>query len=58
MLVRGLEREHVYEGKTNDVSDDGSMRSDPVAERLALRKIDWHILPLIFLYYMVSFLDR
>ena len=36
----------------------GSTISDPTAESVALRKVDWHILPLIFLLYMFSFLDR
>ena len=39
-------------------SEDTATPDDTAAERIALRKVDWHILPVIFLYYMISFLDR
>lgn len=33
--------------------------SDPaVDEARLLRKVDWHLLPILFLIYVVSFLDR
>ncbi|KAL8902125.1 MAG: hypothetical protein Q9207_004874 [Kuettlingeria erythrocarpa] len=38
-------------------SDDNSIDVDHAAERRALRKVDWHILPMIFLLYMFSFID-
>lgn len=31
---------------------------DPVAERRLLRKIDLHVYPILFVIYMLSFLDR
>lgn len=38
---------------------DGSLASlDPAAEKRALRKVDWHVLPVVFLFYLFSFLDR
>ncbi|KAL8987792.1 MAG: hypothetical protein Q9177_003044 [Variospora cf. flavescens] len=55
-----FKRSHTDVSSDNKVveSDDGSAKGDVVAERTALRKVDWHILPLIFLLYMFSFLDR
>lgn len=41
-----------------DGSENSSDDATVAAERAALRKLDWHILPMIFLLYMVSFLDR
>lgn len=32
--------------------------SDRAAEKAVLRRVDWHILPLITLIYMLAFLDR
>ncbi|KAL8922097.1 MAG: hypothetical protein Q9208_005407 [Pyrenodesmia sp. 3 TL-2023] len=46
-LAEGLE------GGSTDSTD-----SNAPAERVALRKVDWHIVPLIFLLNMFSFLDR
>lgn len=31
---------------------------DRAAEKAVLRRVDWHILPLITLIYMLAFLDR
>ena len=42
----------------HDDSENDSENSDGAAERAALRKVDWHVLPMVFLLYMVSFLDR
>lgn len=39
-------------------SENDSTSEETAAERIALRKVDWHILPMVFMYYMVSFLDR
>lgn len=44
--------------KVAERSQDGSTKHDVAAERIALRKVDWHILPFIFILYMFSFLDR
>ena len=41
-----------------DESENGSDNANVAAERAALRKVDWHVLPMVFLLYMVSFLDR
>lgn len=41
-----------------DASENDSENCDGAAERAALRKVDWHVLPMVFLLYMVSFLDR
>ncbi|KAL8947333.1 MAG: hypothetical protein Q9222_006373 [Ikaeria aurantiellina] len=39
-------------------SEQASITSDVLEEKVALRRVDWHILPLISLFYLVSFLDR
>ena len=31
---------------------------DHVAERKLVRKLDWHIIPITMLLYLLSFLDR
>lgn len=36
---------------------DDDVLSDAEAARL-IRKIDWHVLPMLFLIYVVAFLDR
>ena len=38
--------------------EESSTTTDAAAEKEALRKVDWHVLPIIFLLYLVSFLDR
>lgn len=40
------------------VKENGSPNIDYAAEKAALRRVDWHVLPMFFLYYMFSFLDR
>ncbi|KAL8831222.1 MAG: hypothetical protein Q9170_005393 [Blastenia crenularia] len=46
------------EGAASQDSEHGSTDIGLAAEKAALRKVDWHVLPMFFLYYMVSFLDR
>ncbi|KAL8715427.1 MAG: hypothetical protein Q9220_000761 [cf. Caloplaca sp. 1 TL-2023] len=42
----------------SQIFEESSTNSDFSAEKAALRQVDWHILPLISLIYLVSFLDR
>lgn len=58
MLLDYTENDRASEKRAVDGSEEGSPNSDLAAEGVALRKVDWHILPVIFLYYMFSFLDR
>ncbi|KAL8642407.1 MAG: hypothetical protein Q9228_000913, partial [Teloschistes exilis] len=46
------------EGTVKESDNDGSCTDHFAAERLAVRRLDYFILPLPFLYYLVSFLDR
>lgn len=39
-------------------SEQASTNDDRAAEKAVLRRVDWHILPLITLIYMLAFLDR
>lgn len=48
----------IGEPRAFEESEDDSLNFDLAAERRALRKVDWHILPMIFLLYMFSFIDR
>ncbi len=38
--------------------DEALTTVDKAAEKVVLRKLDWHILPLIILIYTLAFLDR
>ncbi|KAI4227926.1 MAG: hypothetical protein LQ349_006632 [Xanthoria aureola] len=46
------------EQTTVEGSEQASTNGDRAAEKAVLRKVDWHILPLITLIYMLAFLDR
>lgn len=51
----------VRSGSDNAVSQTSAMGSDsepPIDEAKLLRKIDWHLLPILFAVYVVAFLDR
>ncbi|KAL8867817.1 MAG: hypothetical protein Q9198_008382, partial [Flavoplaca austrocitrina] len=39
-------------------ADEALTTVDKAAEKIVLRKLDWHILPLITLIYTLAFLDR
>jgi hypothetical protein len=39
-----------YEGEVPEI--------DRVKERKLVRKLDWHIVPVVMLLYLLSFLDR
>ena len=55
MQSNSLEKEQLG----GEQSDESSTHSDTTAaENEVLRKVDWHILPMVFLYYLISFLDR
>lgn len=43
---------------TGQEPEDDSTVSNAVAERKALRNVDWHVLPIISLYYIISVIDR
>lgn len=36
----------------------GSCPFDPLAEKRLVRRLDWNILPLLMVIYLISFLDR
>ncbi|KAL8643736.1 MAG: hypothetical protein Q9226_008149, partial [Calogaya cf. arnoldii] len=40
-----------------EASEDDPMDIDLAIERRALRKVDWHLLPMVFLLYMFAFID-
>ncbi len=46
------------EQTTVEGSEQASANGDRAAEKAVLRRVDWHILPLITLIYMLAFLDR
>ena len=46
------------EKRAEEAYDEALAGLDPAAEKRALRKVDWHILPVVFLFYLFSFLDR
>lgn len=46
------------EKRAEDACDESLASIDPAAEKRALRKVDWHVLPVVFLFYLFSFLDR
>ena len=46
------------EKRAEDACDESLASLDAAAEKRALRKVDWHILPVVFLFYLTSFLDR
>ena len=58
MLFKSSDRDKLSEKRVTEEAEESSIRSDAAAESVVLRKVDWHILPLVFLYYMISFLDR
>ena len=58
MLFKKLRGARLSQEAESDSTDDTSTVYDVAAEKRALRKVDWHIVPLIFLIYMFSFLDR
>ncbi|KAL8900629.1 MAG: hypothetical protein Q9192_000973 [Flavoplaca navasiana] len=49
-----LSGEFISEG----ITDEALTTVDKAAEKIVLRKLDWHILPLITLIYTLAFLDR
>ena len=54
-----LKELHIEEAtvKANDRSAE-RYDLDPVAEKKLLRKIDWHIVPILWFMFMLAFLDR
>ena len=51
------EKEQTKAGETN--SDHATEESwDGIDEKKLLRKLDWHLLPLVTLLFLLSFLDR
>lgn len=46
------------ESKTAPIEGVTSNYIDPQAERKLLRKLDLHLIPLVMLLYLFSFLDR
>jgi len=58
-----MDEKHIpeqYTGKLEDLEQvyDSSSELDPVAVGKLRRKIDWHLIPLISVLYLCSFLDR
>ncbi|KAL8720016.1 MAG: hypothetical protein Q9225_003061 [Loekoesia sp. 1 TL-2023] len=59
MSLKSSKNDQSNDKRVIEESENDSTNDDvAAAEAVALRKVDWHILPLVFLYYMVSFLDR
>lgn len=58
MSFRGSDNDRSSEKEVLEESKAGSTDGEVAAEHVALRKVDWHVLPMVFLFYMVSFLDR
>lgn len=58
MRIRSFDNDRSSEKRVIEVSEDGSTNGDTEAERVALRKVDRHILPLRSLFNMVSFLNK
>ncbi|KAL9001946.1 MAG: hypothetical protein Q9188_005104 [Gyalolechia gomerana] len=58
MLFNRSDKEPSNAKIVTEESENGSTSEETAAERIALRKVDWHIVPMVFMYYMVSFLDR
>ena len=58
MLFKSSDKDQPGEKRVTEEVEDSSTYSDAAAESVVLRKVDWHILPMVFLYYMISFLDR
>ena len=58
MLFQRSNKDQPGEKRVTEEVEDSSTHSDAAAESVVLRKVDWHILPMVFLYYMISFLDR
>lgn len=59
MASKPLEQYRTSDEQTDiEVFDSDSTNIDLEAEKLALSKVDWHLLPMIFLLYMFSFIDR
>ena len=46
------------EGVSPDRSSDMVGRIDTVDEKTLYRRIDWHIMPLMFFCYLLQFLDK
>ncbi|KAK4617275.1 uncharacterized protein CLAFUR5_05085 [Fulvia fulva] len=42
----------------NGVSNAHTINIDPIKEKALVRKIDWHVIPLVMLLYLNSFIDR
>ncbi|KAL9034516.1 MAG: hypothetical protein Q9180_005362, partial [Flavoplaca navasiana] len=45
------------ESISDEIADEALTTVDKAAEKVVLRKLDWHILPLITLIYTLAFLD-
>ena len=58
MLFKSFDNDQPAEKRVAEEVEDSSTHSDAAAESVVLRKVDWHILPMVFLVYMISFLDR
>lgn len=58
MSLKSPDMSPLSEQSTVEGSEQASTNGDRAAERAVLRKVDWHILPLITLIYMLAFLDR
>ena len=58
MPFRSSDKDRPGAERVTKESEDSSTHGDAAAESVVLRKVDWHILPMVFLYYMISFLDR
>lgn len=44
--------------QSSSLSDADVPLEPPIDEAKLLRKIDWHLLPILFAVYVVAFLDR
>ena len=58
MSLKDLDKHHSEAIDGVKDSNDSFNTYDIEAERKVIRKVDWHILPLAFGYYLFSFLDR
>lgn len=54
-----MDGEHSPEKVTKDGKQEGkALDIDPKKERKLVRKLDLHIIPLVMLLYLLSFIDR
>jgi len=51
-----VSREHENSSDKGEVEEGGILKIDPAERQRILRKLDWHLLPLVSTLYLLSFL--